>query len=570
MSKKVIYTEVDEDITSIFDRIKRIPNKEIMLVVPKKAVLLQSLTNLRILNKKADELQKNLTIITHDRSGEQLIKKAGMKVSNQIDIEGPSASKKKIVLKNMSFQPVKALTNNVAEEDPQRMVGKKIKLKDIIHDFKRHKKSEKQSDKLTSNIWSQIASLKRGNRRAVFLVCFLSLAVFLVVLFVALPGATIYIKPKSEILEQPVNLVLAEFQSNQAELAARPPNMIPYFTVSSEFEKNIFYPTLNQEFTGENAVGKIVVVNSTDQEWALKEKTQFQTEDGVVFRSKASIKIPPKQNDLNGETEVEVEADSFDAYGNIVGDRGNIEAQTRLSIRKLTPEQQTIIWGENREPLQGGITKFKKIVTQTDIDTAKKKVELELLSSAKEYIQNYIDERNAINNSRRILLDSDDFLEKEILEIKYSEDIVGKELEKFEIYAKMRIKGIVFDNDQFHSLLRSELVTRLHPDMRLNESSLNDGSIQYTVIDKNEQKQQITISAIIQGVQEYVIEPTSESGIRFSNKVKAEVVGADKDEATAFISNLTEVADVEISIWSIWSNTLPSLPENITIEYKEG
>lgn len=568
MAKKVIYTEVDEDITSIFDRLKRISQKEITLVVPKKAVLLQSLTNLKILNKKAQELEKELTIVTTDRSGEQLVLKAGMKTQSKLNIEEPSASKKKKALKNMSFQPVKALTNNIAQEDPQRMTGKKIKLKDIVHDFKRPAKRDTSGESFSSNFWSQLSSLKRGNRRSVFAVSLISLSIFILVMYIALPGATIYIKPKSEILEQPVNIVLAEFQTNQSELSQRPPNMIPYFTVNTEFEKNIFYPTLNQEFTGENAKGRITVVNSTEQEWALKNKTQFQTEDGVIFRTQAGIKIPPRNGEQNGETVVEVIADPFDIYGNIVGDRGNIDPN-RLIIRKLSQTQQELIWGENREPIAGGITKFKKIVTETDIETAKKKVELELLSSAKEYIQNHINDRNKINNANRIMLEDEKFLEKEIVEIKYSEDILGKELEKFEIYAKLRVKAIVYDNDQFHSILRNELVTRLHPDMRLNDQSINNNSVQYTIIDNDDARQQITISAIIQGVQEFVIEPTSESGIRFTNKVKDNVIGADREEAIAYLSNLPEVADVEISIWSLWSSRLPTLPENISIEYKE-
>ena len=39
-----------------------------------------------------------------------------------------------------------------------------------------------------------------------------------------------------------------------------------------------------QEFTGKNAKGKITITNRAMQEWALRNKTQFQTPDGIIFR----------------------------------------------------------------------------------------------------------------------------------------------------------------------------------------------------------------------------------------------------------------------------------------------
>src|SRR3989338_4768455 len=71
----MIYVEIDDEITTVFDQIKKLPVRlDVVLVIPKRAVLLQSVINLRILKKKVAETRKgrNVMIITNDKSGQIL------------------------------------------------------------------------------------------------------------------------------------------------------------------------------------------------------------------------------------------------------------------------------------------------------------------------------------------------------------------------------------------------------------------------------------------------------------------------------------------------------------------
>ena len=76
---KVIYVELDEEITSIFDRIKRAPGKALALVIPRRAIALQSVINLKILKKKIDETGKEIIVVTSDPIGLMLAQRAGLK-----------------------------------------------------------------------------------------------------------------------------------------------------------------------------------------------------------------------------------------------------------------------------------------------------------------------------------------------------------------------------------------------------------------------------------------------------------------------------------------------------------
>jgi hypothetical protein len=75
---KTLYIDIDEEITSIIDRMRKAQASEIIIVAPKNAMLLQSIVNLKLLKKEADRRKKQLLIITQDKIGKKLIEKAGI------------------------------------------------------------------------------------------------------------------------------------------------------------------------------------------------------------------------------------------------------------------------------------------------------------------------------------------------------------------------------------------------------------------------------------------------------------------------------------------------------------
>ena len=87
MSHKTLYIDVDEEITSIIDRLRKAEAPEVIVVVPKQAVLIQSLVNLKLLKKEADRRKKKIMLVTQDRIGKKLIEKAGILVQKKADEE---------------------------------------------------------------------------------------------------------------------------------------------------------------------------------------------------------------------------------------------------------------------------------------------------------------------------------------------------------------------------------------------------------------------------------------------------------------------------------------------------
>ncbi len=96
-----------------------------------------------------------------------------------------------------------------------------------------------------------------------------------------------------------------------------------------------------------------------------------------------------------------------------------------------------------------------------------------------------------------------------------------------------------------------------------------EDSLTYRVIAFDQVAKKVKITASIQGLEEYEIDPEKENGRRFFSKVKEHVVGKSVVEARDYIQSLPEVEKVKISSWPAWAPTMPGVPDNIKIEIEQ-
>jgi len=75
---QTFYVTQDEEILSLVGRLRSSALLENVFVVPKRALILQSVVNLRILAREAEKLGKAVVIITQDNDGRMLAEKAGI------------------------------------------------------------------------------------------------------------------------------------------------------------------------------------------------------------------------------------------------------------------------------------------------------------------------------------------------------------------------------------------------------------------------------------------------------------------------------------------------------------
>ncbi|HSX33644.1 MAG TPA: hypothetical protein VLF91_04890 [Candidatus Saccharimonadales bacterium] len=83
-AKDVIYIDVDDEITSIIDKVQASKSKIVALVLPKRAAVLQSVVNMKLLKRSADEVKKNVVLITADPNLLPLAGNIGLHVSKSL------------------------------------------------------------------------------------------------------------------------------------------------------------------------------------------------------------------------------------------------------------------------------------------------------------------------------------------------------------------------------------------------------------------------------------------------------------------------------------------------------
>lgn len=81
-AKETIYVDVDDEITAIIDRVSNAKGGIIALVLPKRATVLQSVVNMRLLKRAAEASQKNLVLVTTEASLLPLAGLIGMHVAD--------------------------------------------------------------------------------------------------------------------------------------------------------------------------------------------------------------------------------------------------------------------------------------------------------------------------------------------------------------------------------------------------------------------------------------------------------------------------------------------------------
>jgi hypothetical protein len=82
--KEVLYIDVDDEITGIIEKLHGTKQKIVALVLPKRATVLQSIVNMKLLKRSADAAHKNLVLITSEAGLMPLAGTVGIHVARSL------------------------------------------------------------------------------------------------------------------------------------------------------------------------------------------------------------------------------------------------------------------------------------------------------------------------------------------------------------------------------------------------------------------------------------------------------------------------------------------------------
>lgn len=222
--KDTVYVDVDDEITAVIDKVEGAKEKVVALVLPKRAAVLQSVVNMRLLKRNSEKAGKNVVLITSEEALLPLAGAVGLHVAKNLQSkpEIPAAPSGLGIKKtNKKAEEELTETNDEAAEpettklDYHRSIGElaaanaddegdAIDLED--EDAAEAKSKEPKVKK------SKVKGLKVPNfdRFRLLLLgggtLFILLIVFIVLAIVVLPKATITIKTESLPISANLNL----------------------------------------------------------------------------------------------------------------------------------------------------------------------------------------------------------------------------------------------------------------------------------------------------------------------------------------------------------------------------
>jgi hypothetical protein len=560
--KKILFVELDEEITSIFEKVEKLNYKEVYLVVPKRAILLQSIVNLRILNQKIEEIDKKMAIITADTNGMKLAQQAEIKVFDHWDMDdGVKKGKKKKDKDSALLTPISASSNAAGDDAPSRLPQKKSSIFEVVRTLRGKDQGFSLKSYLKDRKKNRLQKepfhlyLPGGNKKFITGLVVTSVLVFGLIAYVALPGATVSIEPASSVLTKAVNITLENNPSEVHSLKAYP--------VEADADLTISHSASGILSEGANASGYLTIINTTENEWPLIASTRFQTEDGVVFRIQDSVTVPAAATGVPGEADAFVLADSLDANGTPTGERGNIGPSSFI-LPGLKESSQAELYGESYDFMTGGESVVSAIVTEEDLIAAEEKLETQLKEKVLSALRKEVLSESNSENVTLNLLEDSDVLIYGAADIDLPYELIGQEMETFEVSGDIEISGVAYDEDEILLILKSEIMTSTTPGKQLVR--IDDDSVSTSVLESNPDYNYYKFTAQIQGIEEYEIDPELEGGSKLTKKIKEHIAGKSVEEAESYVQNLPEVNSVDISIWPGWSPTIPTLPENIKIK----
>lgn len=582
---ETIYVDLDDEVTTIFARIRVTRAKNIFLVVPTRAQILQSLVSLKILRFKSEHAGKVLTIVTKDSAGRRLAEESGIAVLE--NLRSKNSPKKK---------PDATSRNSV----PPKITRKKFAIVQLASKvFPKLQKISRDDIPLANlnfsrgakRIWSRVAGVasveevsgdgesafvvRPPSRRVLFVLLASATALLFFIVYIAVPTATIYVTPRADTLSKVVNVTLSDQINSGVELSNT--HSISAEFIDLDFSREIRIGATGRIFEGTNARGEVTIFNRSPKEKFIV-PSRFATPDGLIFHSEKALTIPPARGDTLGSvttTLIACEMDDLscdcinepeECEGEFIGDRGNIGPSFFVlpAIPSLSP---ALFWAESATDFTGGTTEITKYISAEDLENVEATVTHEIIALVREELTQLLVEKNELENQSLTLLDfASTAIKIEIRSIAVPPDLLEKWQDDFTVVVEAHIRAVAYESDDLRALLFEQIETKVHPDKTLVKINFDNATLRIEEINFVERHAKLAVT--IEGVEEYDLSDDSEAGIRLTQKIRSRISGRSVDEVESYIRNLPEVSNAVISSWPFWARTIPELSENVKFRVK--
>ena len=384
MNKEVIYIEPEDDITDIITKIENSKEKIVALVPPKKAGVLRSIVNIKLIAKTGTNSKKTIVLVTTDSSIIKLAAAAHLPVTKDLksapvipefkEDEENVASKEELV--DAGGDEKEAIEEDVeisapAEEDEEDSEEGGDKEEDNEPEDKKDAKNKKRSSDKKESKNPVINWIKEHKKLSIILgVGGLVLIIFLIWATVIAPAATITVEVRTTTGNFSENATFTDVLAD--ENASEGKFYIEEKKIESKSE--VEFTATGQKNVGNKAKGEVVVYAYFRQSGniPINSGSSF-TISGLTFKSENNVTLSWNGKDIS-DCENNNEASAVTS-GCLISGRVDVVASAPGEEYNIAPSSTG--WNTNvnvavysDQSMTGGTNQMVTVVQQSDIDKA--------------------------------------------------------------------------------------------------------------------------------------------------------------------------------------------------------
>jgi len=365
-TKDTIYVDIDDEITALIDKVKSSDKKIVALVLPKRAAVLQSIVNMKLLKRTADADKKRIVLITSEAGILPLAGAVGVHVAKTLQSKPaiPAAPKTSDAPVSVSGEEVEDVeldatkpVGELAEEDTIEVNNDDKPVKAAVAGA---------AAKVTGKKKIKIPNFDKFRLKVVLGVfALLLLGGFWFYATQVAPTARVIIKTDSTTIDSELKMTVSPTATEVNEDGTIVPGSMK--EVKKTDSESV--PTTGQIDKGEKAKGSVTLQNCSKQagDITIPAGTGVSTNNLTFITDKA---VTLEESSFSGTGVCKTATKDVNVTAQNGGDKYNISGD-----RTFTVAGYSGVKGTDSTPMTGGTSNIVKIVAQKDIDDARQKIQ---------------------------------------------------------------------------------------------------------------------------------------------------------------------------------------------------
>ena len=557
-AKDIIYIDIDDEITAIIEKVRGANNRIVALVLPKRAAVLQSIVNMKLLKRSSDEAKKHIVLITSEAGLLPLAGAVGLHVAKTLQTKPTIPTAPKIYDSNISVdedevdavedkpldasKPIGVLAGGRAapvDEDEEETIEVDNTEEKVTEELEKPVKKPGNKKLKVPNFNKFRTRLLLGGGALILVLILWYMAAFV------MPKATIVIRTDTSSETSDVDFT-ASPDVTELDLAERIVPSVKEDLVKTDSEK---ITATGEKDNGTKATGTITVRNCDySNGFTISSGSTFSS-GGQNYVSTRAVTVPEfdgpsssctlSDDDEAGQASVPVQAA-------VAGDSHNAAART-YNVPGIPSSARVDAVGS---AMTGGTTKIVKVVSQKDFDDAKAKIEARTNSEVADELTATLEDKDYYVIPESMVVGEPAFV---------STPAVGQEATEATITSTITYTMIGVKKDHLKELIRESVKDAVDQDREMIQSTgLDEATLRLTDKQPNG-----SATGTIQSV--VAIGPKLDI-----EELKKEIAGKKRSEVQDIIGSRPGVQEVDVSYSPFWVFSTPGKTGKITITLEQA